>query len=134
MPGRRGELHAAPAVLEFAGRQLLHLTAELHQLASQAGQAGVVDHLEAHEIHARLVGLAQHQRELVGLGPGLEVDPALLVAVDLNQAQQIDVVFQGLDHVKHAQLHVARTHHTFFHNDAFCLCCESSVYSLHGFC
>lgn len=130
--GRRLEADAPAAALELAGRQVLHLAAEGGQLLAQAAEGGVVDDLEAEKIHARLVGLAQHHREPVDLGPALEIDAALRIPVHLDQPKQIDVVLQGSLHVQHAQLDMARTHYTFFHDDTYCFSKAARTASPHA--
>ncbi|MOA09743.1 hypothetical protein D3C78_1295960 [compost metagenome] len=117
MAGRCAEADTAATALQLTGRDTLHRAAECHEILGQLAEGGFVDHLETHEVHAGLIGFAQYQREFVDLAPRLEVDAAALVAVDLDQAQKLDVVFQGLGHVQYAHLDVAGAHYTFVHLD-----------------
>src|SRR3990167_1698897 len=118
--GRCLEAHPPTATLEFAGGDGFDQAAIIEQILGQAVQASLIEHLEAHEIHARLIGLAQHHGEFVDLGPGLQVDAPLLVAVHFDQTEQVAVMGQGTLQIEYAQLDVTGAHYAFFHDDTSC--------------
>ena len=116
MPRGRGEAHAPAAAGQLTRFDFGHIqAAESFQLLLQLTERGVVHHLECHKIHARAVGFAQHHRKFVHFGPAFEIHAALFILAGLNQAEQVAVVGDGLFHIQHTDLHVARTHYTFSH-------------------
>src|SRR5690554_6341496 len=116
VPARGLEAQAAAAALELFSRNVFHRTTPGLQVFAQLGEGGIVDDLEAHEIHARLIIGTEYHGELVDFGPGLEVDPAPVVAVHLDQPHQIRVMADRCIDIQHPELYVAGTHNAFFHD------------------
>ena len=66
----------------------------------------------AHVVHARFVGLAQHDAVVVVLVPGLQEDPALLVARRFGESENVDVMLECRVHFEHTDRDVPGTQDT----------------------
>ena len=80
------------------------------QPVGEFGQVGVVAHLEAHEVHARLVGWPQDHAVMVELVVGLEVLTTVVAGPDMGEADSIAVVLDRSFDVGGADLYIASSH------------------------
>ena len=79
--------------------------------AIRSVEIGVAGDLEGEDVHARPVGLAQHDAVPVELVGALEIDPPVRGLLDHVEPDPPVVVDERLLQIEHAELHEARAQH-----------------------
>ena len=88
----------------IAGGDVLDVDAVGREIGGELFEGGLVQHLERHEVHARLIGLAEDHAVPVEFVPAFEVDATVVAGRDLVQAEPVAVVDDRIVHVENTDL------------------------------